>query len=116
MGTQLNSSSSDSRSSESPDMQRQPRQVRQQQRQGQQGDHQQEQGQQQGQQQSVLQRMSAAFGLGRLPRRQASDGMSGSGGSGSRMQTQLSPVYSLGDEADEAVAVTEGTELLHECA
>ena len=108
MGSQLNCSTLDSESSSLQDIPQQ---------QGQQGYHQ----QQQGQQQSVLQRMSAAFGLGAFPRRQGSNGAGGSGVSddgiiGSRMQTQLSPVYSLGDEADEAAALTEGTELLQERA
>jgi hypothetical protein len=104
MGAQLHGGTPDGESSSLRDIPQQ---------QGQQGYHQ----HQQGQQQSVLQRMSAAFGLGRVPRRQGSDdGVRGSGSTRSRMQTQLSPVYSLGDEADEAAALTEGTELLQERA
>ena len=108
MGRQLNGGSSDGESSDTQD-------VPQQQGQQQQGH------QQTSQQQPVLQRISAALSLGRFPRRQGSSGVggsrvSGNGNPGSRMQTKLSPVYTLGDEADEAAALTEGTELLHERA
>ena len=99
MGTRLGGSSSDSENTDSH---------------GARG--QQQQQQQHSQQHSVLQRMSAAFSLGRLQRRQSTDGMSGNGSAGGRMQTQLSPVYSLGDEVGEAAALTEDTELLHDRA
>ena len=98
MGTQLGAGSSDSENTDSH---------------GAEGQRQQ---QQHSQQHSVLQRMSAAFSLGRLQRRQSTDGMSGNGSAGGRMQMQLSPVYSLGDEVDEAAALTEDTELLHDRA
>jgi hypothetical protein len=110
MGARLHGGSSDGDSSSSPDMQQQQGQRWHSQQ------HQQQQGQEQGQEQSVLQRLSAVFGLGRLPRKQSSSTVRGNGSGGSRLQTQLSPVYSLGDEADEAAALTEGTELLHERA
>jgi hypothetical protein len=76
----------------------------------------QEQGQevqQQSRQGSVWQRVSAALSFGSYSRRrQGARGESSDGSAGGRLQTRLSPVYSLGDELDDDADQSEGAELL----